>query len=380
MDFENQMPEWKNTGAEPSDELKTNGFQAGYKPPANIFNYFFSLLPKAIKELQTKLSGHDTADNPHGITAEKIGLDKVNNTPDSEKSVKFASEAGVGRKTKYALSVRFKGGSTEGTDLFTFDGSTSKSVNITPVKIGAAESDHIHTLEEIPETEQLKVSRIVTANSTDGITYTADVDGVTELYNGLEITIIPVINNSTTAPTLNINGLGAVRMHRPLSFSTFTATAPEANFIRANTPCRIMYHENYASGGIWLLAEKQKTSAQDLYGRVPIESGGTGATTAEDAREKLGAAYTFATKVEVPNTAWVLENEMYKQTVACSGLLATDTPIVDVFTNNYLPDDELFIEAWGHIKTVIANDDELVLYTDGELPTVSFSMNVKVVR
>nr|DAV66623.1 MAG TPA: hypothetical protein [Caudoviricetes sp.] len=33
MNFNNTFPEWKNTGAEPSTELKNAGFLGGYKPP-----------------------------------------------------------------------------------------------------------------------------------------------------------------------------------------------------------------------------------------------------------------------------------------------------------------------------------------------------------
>lgn len=71
------------------------------------------------------------------FTPARLGLDKVDNTADSEKSVAFASEAGTARKTKYSLIVRLKGGRTEGTDMWTYDGSTAKSINITAAKIGA---------------------------------------------------------------------------------------------------------------------------------------------------------------------------------------------------------------------------------------------------
>ena len=60
MDFNKQMPDWKNKGDEPSDELKANGFLAGNKPPANIFNWFWGLTSDAIKELQQKLTDEET--------------------------------------------------------------------------------------------------------------------------------------------------------------------------------------------------------------------------------------------------------------------------------------------------------------------------------
>ncbi len=58
-EFENTIPEWKNKGTEPSENLKSKGFQPGYKPPAAAFNWFWSLVQRCIKELQNKLSAVD---------------------------------------------------------------------------------------------------------------------------------------------------------------------------------------------------------------------------------------------------------------------------------------------------------------------------------
>lgn len=308
MEFDNKLPEWKNEGAEPSSTRIEKGFELGYKPPAGIFNWFWSKVSKAITELQTKFGAHaENKENPHGVTAAQVGLDKVNNTPDSEKSVKFASEAGVGQKVKNSLAIRFNGGRAEGANLFTYDGSAGKSVDITPANIGAAEKEHGHTLDDVAETTEKKFGRVVTATKGADTTvggvacnnYSATVTGITELYNGLEITIIPDTNSTSRLINLDVNGLGAIAVRQPLSFTTFVATSPTRDgFLYGNTPCRLMYHANYAGGGIWLMADKQKTSAQDLYGTVPLESGGTGGTTVEAVRENLGFLSTQIATIE----------------------------------------------------------------------------------
>lgn len=44
--------QWDNEGEEPSDNLKTNGFQAGQKPPASIFNHQWHKTEECITQLQ----------------------------------------------------------------------------------------------------------------------------------------------------------------------------------------------------------------------------------------------------------------------------------------------------------------------------------------
>lgn len=71
------------------------------------------------------------------ITPEWLGLGNVDNTADTDKYVAYAQRAGEADKTKYAMTLRLNGGRTEGSNMWTFDGSTSRSINVTPAKIGA---------------------------------------------------------------------------------------------------------------------------------------------------------------------------------------------------------------------------------------------------
>lgn len=58
MKFDNIPPKWDAQGTEPSADLQTSGFKAGYKPPAAFFNYLFNKITACIKELQEKLSNN----------------------------------------------------------------------------------------------------------------------------------------------------------------------------------------------------------------------------------------------------------------------------------------------------------------------------------
>ena len=56
-----------------------------------------------------------------------------------------SSAGGAANSVKTNLTIKLNSGTTEGTNLFTFNGSTAKSINITPNAIGAATSDHTHS-------------------------------------------------------------------------------------------------------------------------------------------------------------------------------------------------------------------------------------------
>ena len=53
-----------------------------------------------------------------------------------------SGNAGSANKVNNSIKIQLNGGTTEGTNQFTFDGSAAKSINITPSAIGAAKESH----------------------------------------------------------------------------------------------------------------------------------------------------------------------------------------------------------------------------------------------
>lgn len=130
-------------------------------------------------------------------------------------------------------------------------------------------------------------SRVVTAKSTNGTVYTATVPGISELYTGLEIIIIPNTSSVSNNPTLNVNSLGAKNIRVPLTTNTSAVTTMEsANWLTADKPVKVRYD------GVQWETDICRPSASSLYGIVSIENGGTGAATKAEALANLGLTAT----------------------------------------------------------------------------------------
>ena len=82
-------------------------------------------------EIDTKLAGKsDTHSHPY--------------LPDTTTYAGSSTKGGAANSVKSNLIVKLNSGTTEGTNLFTFNGSTAKTINITPSAIGASASGHTH--------------------------------------------------------------------------------------------------------------------------------------------------------------------------------------------------------------------------------------------
>ena len=158
-----------------------------------------------------------------------------------------------------SMVIKLNGGTEEGTNLFTYTGSTAKSLNITPSSIGAAtashgihvtygnsapkangtasagtansvsRSDHVHPLQTTVSGNAGSATKLATARSIDGVPF----DGTTNithfgscstaagtaakvvscsgfaLHAGSKITVKFTVTNTAANPTLNVNNTGA---------------------------------------------------------------------------------------------------------------------------------------------------------------------------
>ena len=111
----------------------------------------------------------------------------------------------------------------------------------------------------------------------NGSAYTATIPNVTALKKGMIITIIPDTTSTATIPNLNVNGLGAKNIKQRITTNTsLTVGAGNESWMIANKPVPLLF-----DGTQWVTITG-RASAEDLYGTVPLNKGGTGVTTLEE--------------------------------------------------------------------------------------------------
>lgn len=138
---------------------------------------------------------------------------------------------------------------------------------------------------------------IVTASSSDGVAYTATVDGMTALTVGMKVTIIPSVNSASTAPTLNVNGLGAKYIRMPVTYNTSaTSVGALATWLVKGKPIVVEYDGTY-----WKTISMPRPYAQYLYGVVPVANGGVPSSTTDDNGKFLRVVDGVASWQTTPN-------------------------------------------------------------------------------
>lgn len=290
MAFEKTPPTWSAAGSEPPSSLKTSGWQAGQKPAAAYFNWFWYNVCQCLEEL-------------YGMTPEDISAAAASHkhaAGDITSGTLPVARGGTGVAANPSMLTNL--GSTTAASVFAASprpgvtgtlsiangGTGSTTADAAIAALGAAKSDLSNVTDSVFQQKASAAGAagapIVTASASDGATFTATVNGLSTLAVGTMVTIIPSMTSTSTTPTLNVNSLGAKQIMRRLSGGTITK--PEllyANVLYKDNPVQLMYDGTY-----WLAISYTKPTAADLYGTVSVDKGGTGATTAAAALQNLG--------------------------------------------------------------------------------------------
>lgn len=79
------------------------------------------------------------------------------------------------------------------------------------------------------------------------------------------------------------------------------------------------------------------------------------------------------------DTNWSGSAAPYTKTVTVSGILATDTPIIDVVMSGTYSTDSARAKVWGYIYRAVTGNGTITFYAT-EKPTVELPIQIKVVR
>ena len=227
---------------------------------------------------------------------------------------------------------------------------------------------------------------VVTTAGT-GAAYTATVNGITELYNGLTLILITHTSSTTYAPTFNLNGLGEKPLKRLMADdSSGTASGRSTYWLYRSVPMLISYSEPHSA---WIVHTMPKTSAEDILGAVPVTSGGIGKQsltsgsylvgngtsavqlkTPAEVREDIGAAGKPKTlQISIPASGW--DASAKTQTVTATGVTATNA-----VTPSPAPASWEAAGTAGVRCTAQAADS--LTFTCSEVPTADLTYNVLV--
>ena len=212
------------------------------------------------------------------ITPDSIGASEDGHTHNYAGS---STVGGAANSVKSSLVVKLNGGTKEGTNMFTFNGSTTKSINITASSIGAATSGHTHTHDKITDfddaVEALIPSSLPTANSL-----------IVKLNGGTTEGTNMFTFNGSTAKSINITpaAIGAAASshnHSAANITSGTLAIARGGTGLAASPSMLVNLGSDDAVNVFTASPRP-----GVTGTLPIVNGGTGATTAAAARTALG--------------------------------------------------------------------------------------------
>lgn len=227
-----------------------------------------------------------------GYTAMQVGIYAID--PDGGEILYFIAQAEEGTGTIVPSSREMPGYKAEWDFYFQYGQADAVNVIVDPSDVATTlmlEDKADRDMGNVPNVQFLQKAVIsgaaipIVTTEGDGTNYQATVPGMDELKVGMSFIMIPHETSNTTMPKLDVNGLGPLPLRQQLS-ANFGATTAGAitTWVSKGKPALVTY-----DGSLWKV-NIARTPGAYLYGSVPVEKGGTGAETQEEARLNLGAA------------------------------------------------------------------------------------------
>ena len=289
IEFTNKPIKWTNEGTAPSEDLKTNGFQAGYKPPAAVFNNQWHTTGECIEELQTKVSGVDDkkVDKAEGKSLIDEGV--ANNIS------YYKDNSGLPH-----IQISPAGSSTMKSCVFSYDGlkiteitHPSHSVILSTTEGLTIQGEMDVTLKKSASGETLhKLSEKLDVADFNANAVTKD--SSTNMGINGELIFPHPLGGSTNY--VKIDGDGGVVAHYENSDDISEEIRPDITLIQGSKTHKLSEKANVSDLPIKLLAgQTVKLPSDEMSGSPTEVTAGDGATIIGDMRQTTFADGAYAT-------------------------------------------------------------------------------------
>ena len=195
------------------------------------------------------------------------------------------------------------------------------------------------------------------------------------LESGAKIAVKFTNANSASSPTLTINNAAGTTVGAAKSIMRYGTTAAATYMWQAGAVVEFTY-----DGTNWIM-DNGPTATTTYYGVTKLSNSSTSTSTSLAATAALANTKATTTLYTASiTTTWTGSAAPYTQTITVSGMLATDTPIVDVDLSGVTyANKDAVIEAYAKVYRITTAADSITVYAD-EKTTTAITIQLKVVR
>lgn len=204
----------------------------------------------------------------------------------------------------------------------------------------------------------------------------ATVENMTTIMQGIS-TAISNAGGSSGVQTIQINGTAQTNNNGVVNLPAYPTTLPASDTT-----------STYSANGTAPVNGTAVASAINALDVSTVGGSGKYIQSISETNGKISATAVnmpsiptvLSTSISVTAANWTGASAPYTQTVNVTGMLATDTPFLDIVVSDTTTDGLAQIEAWGLVSKATTAAGTITFKCYEEKPTVDLTVNVKVVR